>query len=146
MKTIIEFCDTTIDIGNYLQQMTNFEHGAENIFIGKVRKENQNRQVVGIEYEIFAPLAEKTLMNLCTKARQDIDPNLDLCIVHRSGYLEVGEVSVVIIATSKHRHEAFTACRFIIEEIKHQVPIWKQEHYTDGMSEWVKGHALCCHG
>lgn len=145
MKTVIEFCETTIDVSNYLQQMANDQHGAQNIFIGQVRNENQNRQVVGIEYEIFAPLAKKTLEELCSTARADINPRLDLCIIHRSGYLAVGEISVLIIASSKHRGEAFSACRYIIEEIKHQVPIWKQEHYTDGMSEWVKGHALCCH-
>lgn len=145
MKTVIEFCDTAIDTASYLERMANDEHGALDIFIGKVRRENQNRQVIGIEYEIFAPLAKKTLEELCNKARNEIDDKLDLCIIHRSGYLEVGETSVLIIASSKHRNEAFTACRFMIEEIKHQVPIWKQEHYTDGMSDWVKGHALCCH-
>lgn len=145
MQTKIEFCNSEIEVTNYISDMNNNEHGAQNIFIGKVRQNNMNRSVVGIEYEIFAELAHNVLTDLCAEARQDIDKNLDLTIIHRHGYLNVGEISVLIIAGSKHRDEAFRACRFIIEEIKHRVPIWKQEHYTDGKSEWVQGHALCQH-
>jgi molybdopterin synthase catalytic subunit len=146
MLTTIEFCEQSIDINHYLQTMENQQHGAEDIFIGKVRERNQDRDVVGIEYEIFAPLAQKTLEDLCAEARKNIAPDLDITIVHRAGYLTVGEISILIIVSSKHRNESFVACRYLIEEIKHQVPIWKQEHYTDGKSEWVKGHALCQHG
>lgn len=145
MQTKIEFCNSEIKVTNYISDMNNNEHGAQNIFIGKVRQNNMNRSVVGIEYEIFAELAHNVLTDLCAEARQDIDKNLDFTIIHRHGYLNVGEISVLIIAGSKHRDEAFRACRFIIEEIKHRVPIWKQEHYTDGKSEWVQGHALCQH-
>lgn len=145
MQTKIEFCNSEIEVTDYISDMNNNEHGAQNIFIGKVRQNNMNRSVVGIEYEIFAELAHNVLTDLCAEARQDIDKNLDFTIIHRHGYLSVGEISVLIIAGSKHRDEAFRACRFIIEEIKHRVPIWKQEHYTDGKSEWVQGHALCQH-
>lgn len=145
MQTKIEFCNSEIEVTDYISDMNNNEHGAQNIFIGKVRQNNMNRSVVGIEYEIFAELAHNVLTDLCAEARQDIDKNLDFTIIHRHGYLNVGEISVLIIAGSKHRDEAFRACRFIIEEIKHRVPIWKQEHYTDGKSEWVQGHALCQH-
>ncbi|MDQ5921949.1 MAG: molybdopterin synthase catalytic subunit [Pseudomonadota bacterium] len=142
-QTIVEFCGQPIDINAYLLQTVNFEHGAQDIFIGKVRDFNQNREVVGIEYEVFTPLASITLEQACVRARMEICPNLDIIIVHRFGYLCVGEISVLICVGSKHRDEAFVACRYLIEEIKHQVPIWKQEHYIDGKSEWVKGHALC---
>lgn len=145
MQTKIEFCNSEIEVTDYISDMNNNEHGAQNIFIGKVRQNNMNRSVVGIEYEIFAELAHNVLTDLCAEARQDLDKNLDFTIIHRHGYLNVGEISVLIIAGSKHRDEAFRACRFIIEEIKHRVPIWKQEHYTDGKSEWVQGHALCQH-
>lgn len=145
MSTQIEFCESVIESSRFITETVNLEHGAQDIFIGKVRQHNQNRDVVGIEYEIFEDLARQVLSELCSEARTKIDPNLDFSIVHRSGYLHVGETSVLIIASSKHRDEAFRACRFIIEEIKHRVPIWKQEHYTDGKSEWVQGHALCQH-
>jgi molybdopterin synthase catalytic subunit len=104
-----------------------------------------NRQVIGIEYEIFTELATTVFNQLANEARANIDPLLDLVIINRSGYLQVGEISILIIASSKHRDEAFRACRFIIEEIKHRAPIWKQEHYIDGKSDWVQGHALCQH-
>ncbi len=145
MQTIINFCDNEINPAHYLTEMNNVEHGAQDVFIGKVRQHNMNRDIIGIEYEIFAELARNVLMELCSEARQTIDANLDFTIVHRYGYLNVGEISVLIIAGSKHRDESFRACRFIIEEIKHRVPVWKQEHYTDGKSEWVQGHALCQH-
>ena len=145
MVTKIEFCSDKININDYLPDMVNFLHGAQDIFIGKVRSNNLNRDVIGIEYEIFEPLAKSTLEKLCQTARNTIDPDIDITVVHRFGYLNVGEISVLIIVGSKHRNESFVACRYLIEEIKHEVPIWKQEHYTDGKSEWVKGHALCQH-
>jgi len=146
MQTIIKFCDKPIEVNSYLDQTINHEFGALDIFIGKVRNVNQNRDVVGIEYEIFVPLAQKTLGDLCREARKETNSNLDIIIVHRFGYLTVGETSILICVGSKHRDEAFVACRYLIEQIKHLVPIWKQEHYVDGKSEWVKGHALCQHG
>jgi len=145
MQTIIEFCECQIDVDQYLKQTVNHAFGALDLFIGKVREFNQNRDVVGVEYEIFAPLAQKTLEELCAKVRTSVDKNLDVIIVHRFGYLKVGEISILICVGSKHRNEAFVACRELIEQIKHHVPIWKQEHYIDGKSEWVKGHALCQH-
>lgn len=145
MYTHIEFSKTPIDVAQSITAMENNNHGAQNIFIGKVRVNNMNRTVVGIEYEIFEELARNVINELCNEARANIAPDLDFTIVHRQGYLNVGEVAVIIIAGSKHRDESFRACRFIIEEIKHRVPIWKQESYTDGQSEWVQGHALCQH-
>lgn len=146
MLTNIEFCEQKIVVDKYLQQMVNEQHGAQDIFIGKVRNYNQNRAVVGIEYEIFVPLALTLLNKLCLQVRQDIDEQADIIIVHRSGFLTVGDISVLIIVGTKHRNEAFVASRYIIENIKHDIPIWKQEHYVNGRSEWVLGHALCQHG
>ena len=145
MQTIIKFCDGIIDSNYYLEQTVNHEYGALDVFIGKVRNFNQGREVVGIEYEIFTALALTTLEELCVKVRNEVTESLDIVIVHRSGYLKVGEISILICVGSKHRNEAFVACRYLIEQIKHHVPIWKQEHYIDGKSEWVKGHALCQH-
>ena len=145
MQTIIEFCDSKIDINHYLEQTINHKFGALDIFIGKVRDFNQNRDVVAVEYEIFEPLAKKILEELCVEVRRKFVDDIDIIIVHRFGYLTVGEISILICVGSKHRNEAFVACRELIEQIKHHVPIWKQEHYIDGKSEWVKGHALCQH-
>ena len=145
MQTIIEFCDSEININHYLEHTINHKFGALDMFIGKVRDFNQNRDVVGVEYEIFKPLAKKTLEELCSEVRAKFAEDIDIIIVHRFGFLNVGEISILICVGSKHRNEAFVACRELIEQIKHHVPIWKQEHYIDGKSEWVKGHALCQH-
>lgn len=141
----IEITSTPIDITAIIARMNNLQHGALDIFIGKVRANNQNREVVGIEYEVFEALAKITLNDICAKVRQKVCEDLDICVIHHHGYLAVGGISILIIVGSRHRHEAFVACRELIEEIKHNVPIWKQEHYCDGKSEWVKGHTLCQH-
>ncbi len=145
MQTLIEFCDHPIEPDHYLNQTVNYEFGALDVFIGKVRNFNQNQDVMGVHYEAFIPLAQKILEALCVQAKKETNSDLDIIIVHRLGYLNVGEISIFIAVGSKHRNEAFVGCRYLIEQIKHQVPIWKQEHYTDGKSEWVKGHALCQH-
>lgn len=145
MQTLIEFCDHPIETNSYLNQTVNYEFGALDLFIGKVRDFNQNRHVMGVHYEAFIPLAQKILEELCVQVKSETNSDLDIIIVHRLGYLKVGEISILISVGSKHRNEAFVACRYLIEQIKHRVPIWKQEHYTDGKSEWVKGHALCQH-
>lgn len=120
-------------------------HGAGALFIGAVRNRNQGRDVVAVSYDVFAPLAQQCFAQICAEARQKWGPDLRLYVVHGAGRLAVGGLSVVIAAGSPHRGEAFAACRFVIEEIKTRAPVWKQEHYTDGDSDWVQGHALCQH-
>ena len=68
--------------------------------------------------------------------------SLHLAIVHRIGRVAVGEASLVIIASSPHRQEAYEASRFLIEQVKKRAPIWKQEHYENGDSAWLQGHCL----
>jgi len=119
-------------------------HGAVSSFMGVVRNHNRGRIVTGISYDIFEPLAINLMKEICTNVFTTFGGRIYLS--HFKGYLKVGEVSVVIAVSTPHRNEAFSACRQIIEDLKHKVPIWKQEHYIDGASEWVKGHALCAHG
>ena len=87
-----------------------------------------------------------TFETLAQEARQKWGEKLNVYIEHFKGRLDIGGISILIAVSSPHRDESFKACRFIIEEIKHRAPIWKQEHYLDGDSEWVQGHALCSHG
>lgn len=121
-------------------------HGAVNSFIGVVRDLNRGRAVEGVSYDVFVPLAENVLHELCEKIQQKYDGKINIYLSHFKGRLPVGGVSVVIVVSTPHRAESFEACRMLIEELKHGAPIWKQEHYTDGDSEWVQGHALCQHG
>ena len=119
--------------------------GASNTFFGIVRNVNHGRQVEAVSYDAYVPLAEKTLIDIATESQEKWSKNSTIFIQHRTGKLKVGELSVVIIVHTPHRDESFQMCRYIIEELKVRVPIWKKEFYVDGETEWLRGHALCGH-
>lgn len=121
------------------------ENGALNMFVGKVRNHNLGKAVNAVSYDVFAPLACAVFAELCAEARAQFGDRLKLYIEHYKGKLDIGGISVIIAVGSPHRDESFKACRYLIEQLKIRAPIWKQEHYVDGDSEWVKGHALCGH-
>ncbi|MEC8942409.1 MAG: molybdenum cofactor biosynthesis protein MoaE [Verrucomicrobiota bacterium] len=110
--------------------------GAVSIFEGTVRNHHQGREVLRLEYEAHAPVAEKEGQRIVRNAIERF--GLDHAeAVHRTGPLEIGESAVIVAVSSPHRSESFEACRFIIDEIKHRLPIWKKEFYPDGSSDWV---------
>lgn len=113
--------------------------GAIVTFTGTVRDHARERDVIGIDYEAYAPAAEKQLGSIGIEivARW---PSVRTAIHHRTGYLVPGVASVVIACSSPHRAEAFAAASYAIERIKEIVPIWKKEHYTDG-STWIGSEA-----
>lgn len=119
--------------------------GASNTFVGFVRSRNLGRDVVAVEYDCYTTLCEKIFNDIATEAAKKWDPNSRILIIHRHGHLMVGEASVAIAATTGHRDESYKITRYIIEEIKERAPIWKKEFYTDGATDWVRGHALCQH-
>lgn len=121
------------------------ENGAMDMFVGKVRNHNLGKAVNGVSYDAFAPLACNVFQEICKEATAKFDNRLRCYVEHYHGHLYIGGISVVIAVGSPHRDESFKACRYIIEELKKRAPIWKQEHYVDGDSEWVQGHALCGH-
>jgi molybdopterin synthase catalytic subunit len=141
----VTITDQPIDVGAAYDFVADPAHGAVNSFTGAVRQTNLGRDVVGVSYDVFEPLAEKILRQLCVDAAKKYDNKINIFLSHFKGRLEVGGISVLIAVSTPHRAESFEACRLLIEELKHSAPIWKQEHYTDGDSEWVKGHALCRH-
>jgi molybdopterin synthase catalytic subunit len=112
-------------------------------FIGRVREHNLGRVVTGISYDLFEPLALRTFQAIGERARADIGGPIKLYIAHAKGDLRIGDFAVVIAAGTPHRDEAFRACRLAIEAVKHEAPIWKQEHYIDGDSAWSEGCSLC---
>ena len=134
-----------IEIALLLSRLARREHGALVLFTGVIRDHNLGRKVLKVSYDVFEPLALKTFESLVEKARDAFGKSLSAFIVHRTGTLEIGEVAVAIGVSLPHRDEAYRASRFLIEEVKHNAPIWKKEHYEDGESEWVEGHALCGH-
>ena len=111
--------------------------GAIAAFTGLVRDRNQGRTVHFLEYEAYEPLAVRALDTI----REEVSatwPDVRLGVHHRVGRLNVGEASIIIVAASPHRGEAFAACRYTIERVKQIAPIWKHEHF-DGGEVWLEG-------
>ena len=111
--------------------------GAVTSFIGLVRDHNQGRRVSFLEYEAYEPLAVRAL-NLILDESRSAWPTARLAVHHRIGRLDIGEASIIIVAASPHRAEAFAACRYVIERVKQIVPIWKHEHFEGG-DVWIEG-------
>lgn len=105
-------------------------------FEGWVRDHNEGRRVEHLEYEAFEPLAVKEGERVLAEAVERFGVDRVAC-VHRVGDLAIGDMAVWVGVSARHRHEAFLACRYIIDEVKHRLPIWKKEHYEDGDSGWV---------
>jgi len=97
---------------------------------------NDGRAVDGIEYAAYGAMAEKELSRILGEAAER-HPAADIVVEHRTGRLALGEASVVIAVAHAHRGPAYDASRFVIEELKKRLPVWKREEYTDGTREWV---------
>jgi molybdopterin converting factor subunit 1 len=109
--------------------------GALVVFQGIVREHSRGQQVRALVYEAYGSMARKQIEDLAEEARRRW-PISDLAVVHRTGTLRVGEISVVIAVAAAHRGDAFDACEWLIDELKHTVPIWKKEIYTEGEA-WI---------
>jgi molybdopterin synthase catalytic subunit len=130
------FTQTAIDTGTARQELQNLAAGGYVSFEGWVRDHNEGQEVTRLEYEAFEALAVKEGERIVEEALRRFPVVQALCI-HRVGALALGEMAVWVGVSSEHRGEAFDACRFIIDEVKHRVPIWKKEHYRNGDSGWV---------
>ncbi len=129
-----------IDASALLAEVISPTDGAALLFWGVVRAENEGRAVAQLEYEAYAEMAEREMRMIAAEAGVRWETG-EISIVHRVGRLQVGEASVAIVVASPHRAEAYEASRYVIEELKRRVPIWKREGYLDGPSEWVQGFA-----
>jgi molybdopterin synthase catalytic subunit len=112
--------------------------GGACVFVGTVRDRSDAGSVTGLTYEAWEELAERRLREIAQEMFEKW-PVRRVALLHRTGDLAVGEVSVVVACSSPHRPDAFEACRHGIERLKEEVPIWKHEHLTDGESHWVMG-------
>lgn len=126
-----------IDENQVVNEIACPEAGAILTFAGTVRDEHVGRQVVAIDYHAYDSMAVKEMDRLENQIRERW-PNSRIAIVHRVGYLQVGETSVFIAVASAHRKEGFEALRFAIDTLKQSTPIWKKEIYTDGHA-WIEG-------
>jgi molybdopterin synthase catalytic subunit len=116
------------------------ECGGIGIFIGTVRNHHEGKAVKALKYTAYAPVAEKMIRQI----EQDIQAKYGVSyvrVVHRIGHLDIGDTAIIAIAYAPHRREAFVACEEAVERVKHEVPVWKEEFYRDGSSQYVAG---CC--
>ncbi|UVE94182.1 molybdenum cofactor biosynthesis protein MoaE [Dietzia sp. B32] len=132
---LVDITDRVIDPREVEKSVWTSADGAMVTFSGVVRDHDGGRGgVLDIEYSAH-PTARDTLARLCDEVAAEHSARVSA--VHRVGVLPVGEVAVVVVAVAPHRAEAFAACSELIERLKHGVPIWKRQRFTDGVSEWV---------
>lgn len=112
--------------------------GGHVVFIGTVRNHTSSQKVMHLDFEAYAPMAEKEMHKIAVSAMELFDI-LKIAIHHRVGKLEIGEIPVIIAVSAAHRKAAFQACEFSIDKLKETVPIWKKEYFENG-EVWVAAH------
>jgi molybdopterin synthase catalytic subunit len=127
--------DSDLSVDEVLAAVSDPGVGGTSVFIGSVRDDDGGRGVTSLGYTAH-PVAEETLRRVAERVSA-AHPGVILAAVHRVGDLEVGDLAVVVAAASTHRAEAFAASRQLIDELKHEVPIWKHQRFADGAEEWV---------
>jgi molybdopterin synthase catalytic subunit len=132
---VIEIVNSAIDIPSVIRSVADPAAGATDVFIGTTRNQSDGKEVIALEYDAFIPMALKELRRIVDDAKSKWRIQR-ISVVHRIGRVNIGEASVVIAVSSAHRSEAFEACRYVIDAIKRDVPIWKKEYFADG-ARWV---------
>ncbi len=127
---------TELNRDELYQKLSNQSAGAIVVFEGWVRDHNQGKKVQSLEYQIYHELALKEGARILEEAKEKFNLHQVLS-VHREGHLKLGEMAIWVGATASHRDDAFKATRYVIDEIKHRLPVWKKEHYVDEKPEWV---------
>jgi molybdopterin synthase catalytic subunit len=112
-------------------------NGAVVVMSGMVRDNTDGKPVVALEYQAYEPMAVEIFKQIAAQIRQTWPDVTRVVIHHRTGKLTVGEISVLVAVGCPHRSEAFAACKFAIDTLKHNAPIWKKEHWSDGSTSWV---------
>jgi molybdopterin synthase catalytic subunit len=112
-------------------------NGAIVLMSGMVRNQTDGKAVTSLEYQAYEPMALRVFYQIAADIRASWSDVSRVVIYHRVGHLKVGEISVLVAVGCPHRREAFEACRYVIDTLKHTAPIWKKEHWQDGSSSWV---------
>lgn len=136
MRTAI--VTSRIEPQTLLAEVSDSATGATVLFLGTVRDENDGQPVRALDYSAYGAMAERELAAIATEAEQRW-PESRVVVEHRIGSLALGDISVAIAVGHPHRGPAYDASRYVIEELKQRLPIWKREHYVDGRSDWVAG-------
>jgi molybdopterin synthase catalytic subunit len=119
-----------------LRRVGSSQAGAVLLFLGTTREVTGGRRTQWLDYECYAEMAHRQLQRLADEARRRW-PLVDLAIVHRLGRVDLGQASLAVAVSTPHREAAFAAGQWLIDRLKEEVPIWKQEHWSDGTSEWI---------
>lgn len=138
-RSFARVTDAPIDVAALLSECTSTRDGAALLFVGVVRDHNEGREVGHLEYSAFSAMAVRVMEEIAGEAAGRWETGR-IGVVHRVGRLELGEASVAIAVASPHRDAAYQASRYIIEQLKRRVPIWKKEGYVEGESEWLAGN------
>ena len=140
---IINIKEKKISLSEAEKVISSSDYGASIYFTGTVRNQNNNKNVIGITYDSHDELVIKSFQEIYDEADQKLNiQNKTVFIEHAKGYLNLGEISIIIAVACKHRDQAYALSRYIIEEIKKRSPIWKKEHYTNNQSDWLKGNPI----
>jgi molybdopterin synthase catalytic subunit len=138
MEQKIELIDSPLLIDPQFKFLQSSEAGGICLFIGTIRNKNQGKEVNALTMEAYSPMAKKQMEKLIGMAGEKW-PIIKATVCHRTGPLEIGDIAVIIGVTCVHRTEAFEACQWLIDTLKKEVPIWKNEFYADG-SSWLVPH------
>jgi molybdopterin synthase catalytic subunit len=135
----IQLHEDPIDVGPVVEFVSAPGVGGIDVFIGTTRSETNGdgRQLVALDYEAYGPMALKQMRDLAVRARERWPALARVVVLHRTGRVEVGRGSVIVAVSAPHRDEAFAACRWVIDTLKAEVPIWKRELWHDGTETWV---------
>ncbi len=133
---MIAITEAALDHAAITESVRSNRAGAVCSFLGTVREMTGDRRTVSLDYEAYPEMALKTMAQLEEEARRRW-PIIEAALVHRVGHLDLGEISVVVAVSCPHRGQAFDACRWLIDRLKEEVPIWKKEVWADGREEWV---------
>ena len=136
MTSLASLVREPIDSMAVIRAVSSRANGAVLLFLGAVRHVNDGRDVTGIDYAAYEAMAQHELDAIVAEGAARFGTR-DVAIVHRLGELSVEDVSVAIAVGHPHRDTAYALSRWVIEELKRRVPIWKREHYVDGTREWV---------
>ena len=140
---IIDIKKRKISLTEAEKFISSSDYGASIYFTGTVRNQNNNKSVIGITYDSHDALVLKSFKEIYEETNKKLNiQKKAIFIEHAKGYLNLGEISIIIAIACKHRDQAYILSRYVIEEIKKRSPIWKKEHYTDNQSDWLKGNPI----
>ena len=140
---IVDIKEKKISLSDAEKFISSNTFGASIFFTGTVRDQNNDKNVVGITYDSHDALVIKSIQEIDNEAEKKLNiEEKSVFIEHAKGYLNLGEISIIIAVACKHRDEAYVLSRYIIEEIKKRSPIWKKEHYLNKETSWLKGNPI----